>query len=249
MLYAELAPAENRLLTSLPPEDQALLAPFIRLEQPPRGQVLSRRTEPATDAWFPHAGIIALTVTDVSGRGVQTGVIGPEGCLGLEALFGNPFGMPDASVQIDGPMSVVPLFRLRWALQVRPALRSVLARSVFALTAQALQTVACNRLHSLASRCCRWLLTLQDGAMRDDLPLTQDNLATLLGGGRPRVNQLLAGLERRGILRRYRGRIRLLKRSGLERQACECYGVTRAATGTPDAANGWPPTVTHVTDM
>jgi CRP-like cAMP-binding protein len=98
------------------------------------------------------------------------------------------------------------------------------------LSVQSFQTIACNRLHNLLSRCCRWLLTMQDKAKSNDIPLTQEGLATLLGGGRPRVNRLLAVLEKDGVLRRHRGRIHLLRRADLERHSCECYRLIRNAT-------------------
>jgi len=177
--------------------------------------------------WFPHTGVVALTATDAAGRSVQTGLVGKEGCVGLEALFGPTVTLPEAVVQIEGPMSVITANDLRAALSHRPSIQAALSRFLFSLSAQSMQTIACNRLHSLVSRCCRWLLTIQDRAETDDLPLTQENLATLLGSGRPRINAVLAGLEKKGLVRRHRGRIRLLRRSGLETCACECYRTVR----------------------
>lgn len=132
-------------------------------------------------------------------------------------------------VQISGPMSVIPAANLKAAVDVRPPVQLAVSRFLYDLSAQSLQTIACNRLHSLLERCCRWLLTLQDKTTSDYLPVTQENLATLLGGGRPRVNQILAELEKERILRRLRGRIQVLTRVGLEQQSCECYRRSRAA--------------------
>jgi CRP-like cAMP-binding protein len=212
----------NKLLASLPPDDGAYLALFSRIEYPSRGRMLTSITEPGSDVWFPHGGAVALTTTDASGRSVKTGMVGSEGCVGLESLFRHGTPSPDAVVQIEGAMSVISAAHLRIALDGRPRVQSVLFRFIHELAAQSLQTIACNRLHSLIERCCRWLLTLRDMVKSDVLSLTQDSLATLLGSGRPRVNRLLADLERNGILRRHRGRIELLTRAGLERLACEC---------------------------
>ena len=189
--------------------------------------MLSSRAEPATEIWFPLAGVIALTITDNEGRSVQTGLVGPEGCVGLETLFSGTPALADAEVQVSGDMSVIPAAHLRSALEARPALQAAFSRFLYGLSAQSLQTVACNRLHNLESRCCRWLLMVQDRTRDDDLPLTQESLATMLGSGRPRINGLLATLEQNGLVRRYRGRIRLLSRPGLERRACECYRLLR----------------------
>jgi len=224
----------NRLLASLPPEDEAYLASISRLSHPSRGQALTGRSTPGSDVWFPHTGVVALTATDSAGRSVQTGIVGHDGCIGLELAFDTITAPPEASVQIEGSMSVIPASQLRSALTERPLIQEALSRFLYGLAAQSMQTIACNRLHSLPARCCRWLLTFQDRAASDDLPLTQENLATLLGHGRPRVNRLLAGLEKDGLVRRYRGRIRLLNRSGLEKRTCDCYRVVRHISASLD---------------
>jgi CRP-like cAMP-binding protein len=227
----------NLLLASLLAEDGGYLASSIRSEHPPQGQVLSSRAEAATAVWFPLTAVIALSISDNEGRTVQTAVVGPEGCTGLEALFPSTPAFADAVVQVSGEMSVIAANYLRAALEARPAMHAALSRFLYELSAQSQQNVACNRLHSLESRCCRWLLMMQDRTGDDDLPLTQECLATMLGSGRPRINGLLAALEHDGLVRRYRGRIRLLTRSGLERRACECYRLAGHAPKVSGAPN------------
>jgi CRP-like cAMP-binding protein len=217
----------NLILASLPAADADFLSSISRSDRPSQGRALTSRFAPTNELWFPHAGAIALFTSDATGRTVQTGLIGREGVVGVEALLGLMSPSLDTAVQIEGPMSVVPADALRPVLPERPAIQSALLRSLHMFSTNSLQTIACNRLHSLMSRCCRWLLTLQDRAERDELPLTQENLATLLGSGRPRINALLANLEEAGLVRRYRGRIRLLTRSGLKAHACGCYDATQ----------------------
>jgi len=248
MLYALHSPATNRLLASLPPDDGAHLAAFLRVERPPQGRILIGSSEPALDVWFPHSGAIALITTDSAGRSVQTGMVGREGCVGLEALFGDGRPAADAVVQIEGAMSVISSAHLRTALDKRPSVLITLAKFLQRSSAQATQTIVCNRLHSLLSRCCRWLLTMHDNANGDDIPFTQEGLATLLGGGRPRVNLLLATLQQQGILRRHRGRIQVLTRAGLERFSCECYYLVRDVAEPVSRREGRVQTVTPVTD-
>lgn len=230
MSYVSRMPAANRLLASLSAEDGSYIASLTRTQHLPQGRILSSASAAATDLWFPHSGAIALITTDASGRSVQTGLIGREGCVGLQALFGEKPPMPEAVVQIHGAMSAISANHLLTFLDARPHLRIALSRFLYGLSTQALQTIACNRLHSLLSRCCRWLLLMQDEAENNDLMVTQEMLATSLGSGRPRVNLLLASLERDGILRRHRGRIHLLNRYGLERHSCECYQLIRGAS-------------------
>jgi CRP-like cAMP-binding protein len=231
MFHDSPGPGRNALLASLPPADSASLISVSRIEYPSPGHVLTYGSEVTTDVWFPHAGAIALITTDVSGRSVQTGLVGREGCVGLEALFGTRRPVPDAVVQIGGAMLVVPAAHLRTAFEARPDIQVALSRFLYGLWMQSVRTIACNRLHTMLSRCCRWLLTMQDKTKSENLPVTQESLATLLGGGRPRVNLLLAALERDGILRRGRGRIHVTMRTGLERNTCECYYRVRDAYG------------------
>jgi CRP-like cAMP-binding protein len=223
----------NILLASVLAADDGGLASAMRLERPPQGQVLSSRTEPATEVWFPLSGVIALSITDQQGRMVQTGVVGREGCIGVETVYGHTQPLADATVQISGEMLVIQAAHLRSALEAQPAVQAALSQFLYELSAQTLQTVACNRLHSLEARCCRWLLMMQDRTGEDELPLTQEALATILGSGRPRINGLLAALELDGLVRRYRGRIRLLSRSRIERRACECYRLLNHAPKVP----------------
>jgi CRP-like cAMP-binding protein len=216
----------NWILAGLPPDDVAFLASISRVERPPQGRRLNSGSSPATELWFPHVGAVALLTSDASGRSVQTGVIGREGIVGVEAVLGHTAASPESVVQIEGPMSVVPVDALRPALTERPAIQHALTQFLYTLSTHSLQTIACNRLHTLMSRCCRWLLTLQDRAEHDELPLTQENFATLLGSGRPRINALLANLEDSGLLLRHRGRVHLLTRPGIKAHACECYDAT-----------------------
>jgi CRP-like cAMP-binding protein len=233
----------NALLSSILADDDGALAPVIRSERPPQGQLLSSQTELADpmgrdvgcDVWFPVSAVIALSITDHQGRSAQTGVVGLEGCVGLEALYPQMPALADATVQIQGEMLVIPAAHLRSVAASRPAVQAILLRSLYDLSARSLLTIACNRLHSLEARCCCWLLTMRDRTGDDDLPLTQEALATILGSGRPRINSLLAALERDGLVRRYRGRIRLASRATLERRACECY---RPLTFAPRVSTG-----------
>src|SRR5471032_853910 len=152
----------NLLLAGLLAEDAGYLVSAIGSERPSQGRVLSSRAEPATKIWFPVTGVIALSIADDEGRTVQTGMVGPEGCVGLETLFSGTPAMADAKVQISGEMAVISPDHLRAALESRPAIQAAFSRFLYELSAESLQTVACNRLHSLESRCCRWLLMVRD---------------------------------------------------------------------------------------
>jgi CRP-like cAMP-binding protein len=227
MSHTSRKPRGNRLLGGLSREDNDYLASVSRIEHAPQGRVLTSRSEPGTEVWFPHTGAIALTTTDETGRSVQTGIVGREGCVGVDALFDSSPPLSDATIQVEGDMSVISAKQFRTAVNTRPRIQRALTKFLHGLAAKSLQTIACNRLHSLRARGCRWLLTIQDTLESDISPLTQEDLATLLGSGRPRVNLLLAELEKGGSVRRHRGRIQVLMRGALERDACECYRLFR----------------------
>jgi CRP-like cAMP-binding protein len=217
----------NQLLASLPAADWDYLASAMRVEHPPRGQILTSRSERPTDIWFPHSGVVALGTTDADGHATQPAFVGAEGCVGVETLLDQAPNLADATVQIEGDISVIPAARFRSALKARPPIREAVQKYLYALSAQMLQTTACDRLHALERRCCRALLLMQDSTGMDELALTQESLAALLGCGRPRINGVLGSLERKGLLRREHGRIRLLRRAGLEERSCDCYQIVR----------------------
>jgi CRP-like cAMP-binding protein len=220
MTDVQAPPSGNQLLASLPPVDRHALEADMHLERGRRGQPIPQDDEAV---WFPNDGIVSLLATDEDGHSAQTGIVGPEGCVGLGTLLDEAAPLADAAVQIEGTFSVIPARRLRQMLRNRPVIRNAMVRYLYQLTAQSLRVGACNRLHSLDRRCCTWLLMMQDRTRLNALPMTQDGLVTVLGGGRPRVNRTLGMLERMGLVARRRGKILLLDRPGLEQHACDCY--------------------------
>jgi CRP-like cAMP-binding protein len=213
----------NKLVAKLSIEDAEFLAGVSRTEHVSAGRILNGR-----QVWFPHSGLIALTITDQAGRSAQVGLVGSEGCLGLKAAFDAPTLVADAVVQIGGTMLTAPASVLRESWDDRPSLQAALSGWLVCMAAQATRTIACNRVHNLSSRTCRWLLTMRDRAGREDLPITQESLAQLLGGGRPRINRLLASLEAENLVSLRRGHIILANRPELEARACECYSTVKS---------------------
>jgi CRP-like cAMP-binding protein len=212
----------NQLLNRLTPGGRDALGQWLRVEQIPQGTILTRRFRPLTHAWFPHHGLISLTISTEEGRMAEVAAIGREGAVGLEAAFEPTVALSDSVVQIAGAFSVVRAEHLRAVVAEHPAVGIGLSRYGRALTAQLQQSVACNALHRLDQRCCRWLITAQGRAGTDELPLTQETLAGILGAGRPGISGVLRSLEQAGLIGRRRGRIRILNRGGIANLACEC---------------------------
>jgi CRP-like cAMP-binding protein len=214
---------DNFVLARLPSPARRALAPLLRTEHLAQGTVLTRRLQPVTHAWFPLFGLVSLTISTADGRMVEVAAIGREGAVGIEAAFEPSVALSDSSVQIGGEFSVIRTDHLRSAVASHPSVEAGLCRYFRALTAQLQQSVACNSLHGLDQRCCRWLLAAQDRSGLDELPLTQEMLAGMLGAGRPGISLALGKLERAGLIRGRRGRIRILSRAGIAARACECH--------------------------
>jgi hypothetical protein len=215
----------NELLSHLPAADYDHLARITRLKRPPQGAVLR-----GGDVWFPQTGVVALTTVDAQGRAVQSGLIGRDGCTGAEAIVAPGSVLPDPVVQIEGLFSVVSAPRLAEVMEQRPALGKLLLAFLYGLSIQSTRTIACNRMHSLRARCCRWLLALQDLTASAELRVTQESLSLLLGSGRPRVNQVLGRLQEQRFIRLQRGAVRILDRVGLSRVTCDCYYAVHEMT-------------------
>ncbi len=205
------------------------LVPHIRVVALRHRQMLSHRHDPVTHLLFPHDAMISLVTRTDAGQTIETGLIGREGCVGAEALLGGTGALSDSTVQVPGEARVIPLAPVRAMFESGTGLRDPLLRHFRVLLAQLMQSVACNRLHDVEARCCRWLLMAHDRAGRDELVLTQEFVAEMLGVRRPTVTLMLQALEQAGRIENARSRIIVRDRAALERGACECYGIIRAA--------------------
>jgi CRP-like cAMP-binding protein len=178
--------------------------------------------------YFVDRGIISLVKTMHDGRTVEIGAIGIEGVSDSNALFGIDAAVLESIVQVPGSALRVRQRVLRRQVEESPSLRNLLMRHAHFAVNQLAQTAACNRLHSLEERCCRWLLIAHDSARADSFLLTQEFLAMMLGVQRTGVSLTASILQKAGLIHYSRGRVTVTDRSGLEAAACECYGTMRA---------------------
>ncbi|OYX33094.1 MAG: Crp/Fnr family transcriptional regulator, partial [Caulobacterales bacterium 32-69-10] len=151
-----------------------------------------------------------------------------ESAVGLVAALTPISAFSRVIGQARGTASRIDAVRLRALAHSSPVLRDVIVRHCDALLASAQQSVACNALHDVEERFCRWLLTCQDRTSEEELSLTQEFLAMMLGVQRTTVSQVASMLQGDGLIRYQRGRMVIVNRPGLERRACECYGRVRA---------------------
>lgn len=220
---------KNRLLAALPREVLARLSPhFDVIPLEPR-QVLFEGGAPLRHVYFPHSGVICLMASMRDGV-AETAAIGSEGFVGFEAMLGGTTAANRALVQLEGTAARVPIAKLHAAAQQYPLVRDLLLGYVRFFLIQALQSVACNTLHTVDERCARWLLMAHDRAGRaDTFNLTQEFLAEVLGVHRPSVTIVARTLQNAGLIRYSRGVITVTDRKGLEEAACECYASVRRA--------------------
>ena len=217
----------NRLLAALPDDALVLLEPDLRQLTLPQGAVCYGAGEPIDQVYFPHTGLISQLISTGDGDMVETSSTGREGAIGLQSGFGPRLSFTRAMVQIPGKFSAISATRFEHAVSRSAALRDLVIRYTETLWAEAQQNAACNAIHDGSSRLCRWLLQCADRIGSEQLLLTQEFLAEMLGVRRTTVTLLAQELQKRGIVRYSRGRITILDRPALEACACECYEVVK----------------------
>jgi len=217
----------NRLLGALRPETRERLAPHFELVDFRPRDVLAPSDEPATHVLFLESGICSLVASTREGQAVECAAVGIEGFVGTPAIVPHESLPVDAIAQTAGSALRLPADVFRRELATDEEFRDMSRRYVHALLVQALQSAACNRLHSLEERCARWLLTAHDRVGNEALAVTQEALSAALGVRRPSLTLVASVLQRAGLISYRRGEMRILDRRRLETTACECYGVIR----------------------
>ncbi|HEX7761670.1 MAG TPA: Crp/Fnr family transcriptional regulator [Caulobacteraceae bacterium] len=187
------------------------------------GRIVAERGSVVTDVYFPSSGVFSIVTLMEDGEAVESLTVGREGAIGLVAALGEPVSEARAIVQISGSAWRISAERLREVAGHHPVIARVAIRYSQVTVAQLHQAAACNALHEVGPRLCRWLLTCEDRIGDNVVPLTQEFLAMMLGVQRTSVTAAAQALQVKGLIRYQRGRITILDRRGLEAAACECY--------------------------
>lgn len=219
--------AGNRVLAALPDDVFILLEPDLRQLTLPQGVVCYGAGDPIDQVYFPHTGMISQLITTGDGDMVETCSTGREGAVGLQCGLGSRLSFTRTMVQIPGRFSAISAARFEHAASRSAALRDLIMRYIETVWAEAQQNAACNAVHDGSSRLCRWLLQCADRTGSEQILLTQEFLAEMLGVRRTTVTLLAQDLQKRGIVRYSRGRITILDRPALEACACECYAAIK----------------------
>jgi CRP-like cAMP-binding protein len=226
-LLAERGSA-NRILLALSPAAFKNIRPELEVVHLVRGEIIYHVDAPINHLYFVDKGLISLVKTMQDGRTVEIGAVGLEGVTGSEALFGIESAMLESIVQIPGTAYRIGSTLMRQEMARNEALRALIQRYVHFAVGHLAQTAACNRLHCLEERCCRWLLIAHDSARSDTFPLTHEFLAMMLGVQRTGVSLAANILQRAGLIRYTRGIVTIADRQALEATACECYAAIHA---------------------
>ncbi len=213
----------NRLLNAFGDTAFSAMSPHFSEVSLTVGRVIAEPGEPVVNVVFPTSGVVSIITLLEDGESVESLTIGREGAVGLLAAFGDQRFVSRGLVQIAGAALRIGANALREAAAAHPVIRDTIMRYAQVTEAQLHQSAACNALHSIEARLCRWLLTCEDRVGDNVLPLTQEFLAMMLGVQRTSVTSAAQTLQRRGLIEYRRGRITILDRAGLEQGACECY--------------------------
>jgi CRP-like cAMP-binding protein len=218
---------ENRLLSALPIEEYKRLLPNLELVSLNFKQIIYAPDEPIEYVYFPNSGVISLVNVTEDGKTVEAGMVGNEGMAGIPVLLGAD-KMPSLAIsQVVGDAVRMKADVFKREVTPGTSLYKLLLRYTQALLNQISQSVACNSLHPVERRCCRWLLMCHDRVRSDQFMLTQELLSQMLGVRRASVSVVAATVQKAGLIRYNRGRITIVDREGLEAGSCECYRVVK----------------------
>ncbi|MDB5419789.1 MAG: hypothetical protein JWP50_3208 [Phenylobacterium sp.] len=203
------------------------MAPHLAQVELERGRLLYDPGDRMDTVFFPHDGVISLMTLMENGAAIESATIGREGALGLQAAIAPRASLVRAIVQTPTRAVRIGAAQLHEAWEKSPRIRELVDRHGEALFGHAIQSVACNALHSVEARFCRWLLTCHDRISTDTIALTQEFLADMLGVQRTTVTAVARALQEKGAIRYRRGVVDIIDRPVLEALTCECYGVIR----------------------
>ncbi len=219
---------ENRLLKAFPPALSEKLAPALQRVSLERGKRLHEPGEIIRDLYFPLDCVLSITITLSDGTTAETGLVGNREVIGINAFMGGrETTQTTYIVQVAGSAMKINAQILREEFDRNQELRDVMLRYTQAFIAQISQTTACNSLHKLDQRFARWLLEVHDRVEGDDLGLTHEFIADMLGVRRAGVTQAAQKLQESGLIYYNRGRIHIVDRPGLEAYACECFHTVK----------------------
>lgn len=220
-------PRQNHLLAALSASDFERVGPRLKLVPLPLGAVLYESGSRQRAVYFPTTAIVSLLYMLADGASAEIAVVGNEGIIGVSLFMGGETTPSRAVVQSAGYAYRLPGKILKEEFTRGGAMQHLLLRYTQALLTQMAQTAVCNRHHSLDQQLCRWLLLSLDRLIGNELVMTQELIANMLGVRREGVTEAAGNLQNAGLIKYSRGRITVVDRMGLEARTCECYAVVK----------------------
>ena len=224
------APEQNHILEALPPAERERLFPHLNLVTLPLGSVLYESGDAQRYIYFPIDAIVSLLYVLKDGSSAEIAVVGNDGAIGIALFMGGATTTNRAIVQSAGLAYRLTSRRLTQEFERHSEMLHVLLRYTQALITQMAQTAVCNRHHSVDQQLCRWLLLSLDRLASNELTMTQELIANMLGVRREGVTEAAGKLQKLGVIRYRRGKITVLDREQLEALSCECYQVVKNET-------------------
>lgn len=222
-----MTPQHNQLLAALPNTDFERLQPHLTLVSLPLGTALYESGIGLQHGYFPVDSIVSLLYVMADGASAEIAVVGRDGVVGVSLFMGGETTPSRAVVQSAGHAYRLEAKRLKAEFKRAGALQPLLLRYTQALLTQMAQTAVCNRLHSLDQQLCRWLLLSLDRLASNELVMTQELIADMLGVRREGVAEAAGKLQEAGLIQYSRCHIVVLDRAGVEARTCECYAVVK----------------------
>ena len=220
-------PRNNHLLAALPESEWQRWQQFLEKVEMPLGQVLYEAGATLTHVYFPTTSIVSLLYVMENGASAEIAVVGNEGLVGISLFMGGESTPSRAVVQSAGHGLRLKAQLMKDEFDRAGPVLHLLLRYTQALITQMAQTAACNRHHTLDQQLCRWLLLSLDRLRVNELAMTQELIANMLGVRREGVTEAALKLQHAGLISYSRGRITVLDRAGLEQRTCECYAVVK----------------------
>ena len=221
------SPKQNHLLAALPAEDYARLLPNLELIAMPLGWAVYESGGHMAYLYFPTTSIVSLLYVMESGASAEIAITGNEGLVGISLFMGGESTPSRAVVQSEGNGYRLKASILKKEFALGGHLQHLALRYTQALITQMAQTAVCNRHHAVDQQLCRWLLLSLDRLPSNELRMTQELIANMLGVRREGVTEAAGKLQAAGLIHYSRGKITVLDRPKLEQRACECYGVVK----------------------
>jgi CRP-like cAMP-binding protein len=214
----------NSLLARLDQATLNAMIPYLAVVRLEHREVLNETHTEVQKVYFPHSGILSCVVELIGGGAIETGMIGKDGQFGAGPAFDHKVSLNSVIIQVAGDASVIAADGFRELAKQHPSLREITMGYEQFFLAQAQQTAACNAVHGVQARTCKWLLRMHK-LVGDEIPLTQEFLAQMMGVRRTSVTQVAGELQRAGMIRYSRGRVRIIDLELVQRTACECHAA------------------------